>query len=110
MEGLSIEFGNSWEALAERLEFSEAEIEGFDRDNKELKIKSDRMLSTWKRREASSATYEVLYKALCQKLLKLHLFPNKATTNFLTITDLFPSYLHCQRFAREWVIISLSPI
>ena len=37
-------------------------------------------------------------------------FPNKATTNFLTITDRFPCYLHCQRFAREWLIISLSPI
>ena len=44
------------------------------------------------------------------KLPKLHLFPNKATTNFLTITDRFPCYLHCQTFAREWLIIRLSPI
>ena len=44
------------------------------------------------------------------KLPKLHLFPNKVTTNFLTITDRFPRYLHCQRFAREGLIISLSSI
>ena len=64
LEGLSTKLGKSWEALAKRLEFGEAEIEGFDHDNNELRMKSDRMLCTWKRREASSATYEVLYKAL----------------------------------------------
>ena len=64
LEGLSTKLGKSWEALAKRLEFGEAEIEGFDHENKELKIKSYRMLCAWKRREASSATYEVLYKAL----------------------------------------------
>ena len=67
LEGLSTKLGKSWEALAKRLEFGEAEIEGFDHENKELKIKSDRMLCAWKRREASSATYEVLYKALCHE-------------------------------------------
>ena len=67
LEGLSTELGKSWEALAKRLEFGEAEIEGFDHDNKELRVKSHRMLCTWKRREFSSATYEVLYKALCHE-------------------------------------------
>ena len=75
LEGLSTEFGKSLEAPAERLEFSEGEIEGFDHDNKELKIKFDRMLCTWKRREASSATYEVLYKALCQKTAEITPIP-----------------------------------
>ena len=36
LEGLSTELGKSWKALARRLEFGEAEIEGFDHDNKEL--------------------------------------------------------------------------
>ena len=67
LEGLSTELGKSWKALARRLEFGEAEIEGFDHDNKELRVKSHRMLCTWKRREFSSATYEVLYKALCHE-------------------------------------------
>ena len=37
LEGLSAELGKSWKALARRLEFGEAEIEGFDHDNKELR-------------------------------------------------------------------------
>ena len=55
------------EALARRLEFGEAEIEGFNHDNKELRDKCYRMLFTWKRIEGSSATYLVLYKALCHE-------------------------------------------
>ena len=35
--------------------------------NNELPKKSHRMLCAWKRREASSATYTELYKALCHK-------------------------------------------
>ena len=41
---------------------------------------------------------------------KSHLFPNKAITNFLTITDQSRYYLRCQRSVRESLIISLSPI
>ena len=37
LEGLSTELGISWKPLARRLEFGEAEIEGFDHDNKELR-------------------------------------------------------------------------
>ena len=41
---------------------------------------------------------------------KSHLFPNKAITNFLTITDQSRYYPHCQRSVRESLIISWSPI
>ena len=67
LERLSTELGKSWKALARRLEFGEAEIEGFDHDNKELREKCYRMLYMWKRKEASSATYLVLYNALCHE-------------------------------------------
>ena len=67
LEGLSTELGRSWEDLASGLNFGQAEIENFDHMNKELPKKSHRMLCAWKRREASSATYKVLYKALCHK-------------------------------------------
>ena len=67
LEGLSTELGVSWKPLARRLEFGEAEIEGFDHDNKELREKCYRMLHTWKRKKASSAAYLVLYEALCHE-------------------------------------------
>lgn len=67
LEELSKELGKSWEDLASVLKFDQAEIENFDHMNKELPKKSHRMLCAWKRREASSATYTVLYKALCHK-------------------------------------------
>ena len=69
LEGLSTELGKSWKALARRLQFGEAEIEGFDYDNKEVREKCYRMLHTWKRIEASSATYLVLYEALCHEFV-----------------------------------------
>ena len=67
LEGLSTELGVSWKPLARRLEFGEAEIEGFDHDYKELREKCYRMLHTWKRKKASSAAYLVLYEALCHE-------------------------------------------
>ena len=65
--GLSTELGKSWKALARHLSFGEAEIEGFDDDNKEFRENCYRMLHTWKRIEASSASYLVLYEALCHE-------------------------------------------
>ena len=65
LEGLSLQLGRSWDALAGRLEFSPAEIEGFDHAKEELKDKSLRMLFRWKEKSGRSATYKVLYEALC---------------------------------------------
>ena len=48
LEVLWTELGKSWKALGRRLEFGEAEIEGFDHDNKELRDKCYRILYTWK--------------------------------------------------------------
>ena len=39
LERLSTDLGVSWKPLVRRLEFGEAEIEGFDHDNKELREK-----------------------------------------------------------------------
>ena len=69
LEELSTELGKSWEDLANGLKFDPAEIENFDHMNKELRKKSYHMLCAWKRKEASSATYTVLYEALCDKLV-----------------------------------------
>ena len=68
LEGLSLELGTSWSALARRLKFSRAERQGFDHGNKELADKSYLMLCRWKeKRGLSGATYKVLYEALCHK-------------------------------------------
>ena len=64
LEGLSTKLGKSCEALAKRLEFGEAEIEGFYHDNKELKIKSDRMLCAWKRRKGLVSNLRSLVQSL----------------------------------------------
>ena len=60
-----MQLGGSWDALARRLKFRPAEIEGFDHAKKELKDKSLRMLFRWKEKSGRSATYKVLYEALC---------------------------------------------
>ena len=68
LEGLSLELGTSWSAFARRLDFSEAEIQRFNHDNKELTKKCHRMLCRWKeKRGLSGATYKVLYEALCHE-------------------------------------------
>ena len=65
LEGLSLELGTSWSALARRLKFSRAERQGFDHGNKELADKSYLMLCRWKeKRGLSGATYKVLNEAL----------------------------------------------
>ena len=67
LEGLSTELGKSWKALAKRLEFGDGTIQGFDHDNEALRDISYSMLGAWQNRDGSSATYEVLYEALCHE-------------------------------------------
>ena len=65
-----MQLGRSWDALAERLGFSQAEIDGFDDANKQLEKKSLRMLRRWKEKNGpSGATYKVLYEALCHSFV-----------------------------------------
>lgn len=68
MEELSWELGTSWDSLARRLKFIDAEIDGFDHAYKDLRDKSYRMLRRWKEKSGlSGASYKVLYGALCHK-------------------------------------------
>ena len=57
--------GKDWVKLGRRLEFDEAKLASFDKENDELSEKVYAMLTAWKRRKASGATYQVLYEALC---------------------------------------------
>lgn len=59
--------GKDWVKLGRRLEFDEAKLASFDKDNDQLSKKVYAMLTAWKRREASGATYQVLYEALCHR-------------------------------------------
>ena len=58
-----------WKSLARVLCFTVDKIGVFDEDNKELREKVFTMLITWKLREASNATYQVLHRALCHSLV-----------------------------------------
>ena len=57
--------GDGWKKLGRRLEFDEAMLASFHRENEELSEKAYAMLLAWKRRQGSAATYRVLYEALC---------------------------------------------
>ena len=84
LDCLSTELGTSWRPLARVLKFHEEAIQDFDL-YKNLREKSYQMLLAWKRRGASDATYNVLYKALCDKLVERkdlaekYCFVNKST-------------------------------
>ena len=67
LDWMSTVLGTSWKDLARALNFREAAIDNFDSLNQQLREKSYRMLLVWKNREASAATYKVLYEALCDK-------------------------------------------
>ena len=70
LEGLSLQLGRSWDSLARRLKFNQAEMDGFDYAKKELADKSFCMLCRWKEKSGlSGATYKVLYEALCHKFV-----------------------------------------
>ena len=71
LESLSVGLGTSWEALARRLGFSSAEIEGFDHAGVKHRDKAYGMLMRWKKRKGSQATYQVLYSALSHKYVQL---------------------------------------
>lgn len=65
LEGLSLKLGNSWEALARRLGFEQADIDGFNTSTAKILP----MLQQWKQRRGSDATYEVLRDALCHEFV-----------------------------------------
>ena len=69
LKQLSARVGISWKPLARRLNFDEAEITGFDKENKEYAKTPLRMLQGWKRKNTWKATYGALYEALAHKFV-----------------------------------------
>ncbi|CAH3014810.1 unnamed protein product, partial [Porites evermanni] len=70
LERLSKKLGTKWETVARRLKFEAEEITAFDEENRRLPDKAFKMLCAWKSRDGREATYEVLYKALSDKLVQ----------------------------------------
>lgn len=70
LEELSMELGDKWESVGRRLGFKSAELTAFHKENEKLVDKALQMLESWKRREGSGATYQVLYDALCHRFVK----------------------------------------
>ena len=64
-----MELGDSWERLARRLEFKDAQVTAFHKNNEDYAKKALKMLFEWKKRDFSKATYRVLYAALSHKLV-----------------------------------------
>jgi len=63
---LSQELGSHWKSLGRQLEIDEHLLTKFHTENEELEEKAYQMLLYWKRKHASTATYDVLFKALCE--------------------------------------------
>ena len=64
LEGLSRKIGLKWNRLGRRLQFDDAQITEHDKKDDQLSEKAYYLLMAWKCRDASAATYSVLYKAL----------------------------------------------
>ena len=69
LDTLSTRLGNNWMSLGRRLGFDDSSITAFDNENGRLFDKAYRMLMSWKEREGSDATYQVLYDALSHHLV-----------------------------------------
>lgn len=54
-----------WKPLGRQLEIDETKLTKFQEENKKLEEQVYQMLLHWKQRDASDATYRVLYDALC---------------------------------------------
>jgi len=54
-----------WKPLGRRLNFTDAQLTAFHKDNVEWLETAYAMLRAWKRREGSAGNYRVLYEALC---------------------------------------------
>ena len=72
LEELSQQIGKSWKPLGRRLQFTEAELIAFHKENQDeySHEKAYQMLLRWKSRDGKDATYQVLYDALGHKLVK----------------------------------------
>lgn len=65
LEGLSQQLGVAWKALARRLGFNQAEIQGLKHNKRTYPEIQFCMLQEWKERLGRDVTYQALYDALC---------------------------------------------
>ena len=71
LEEVSTSIDNNWRALGRRLGVHESMLTAFDKENEQLSDKAYHMLMHWKQRGGGlPATYQVLYEALCHKLVR----------------------------------------
>ena len=69
LEQLSVKIGIGWQFLALRLNLGMAEITGIDEEYVTTRDKAYAMFLNWKRRDASTASYGVLYDALSHEFV-----------------------------------------
>ena len=58
-----------WEQLGRRLKVKQARLDAFKKQYEDFSEKAYIMLSHWKERNGSAATYQVLHDALCDSLV-----------------------------------------
>ena len=69
LEKLAEDLPNHWQKLGRRLNVLEARLTAIDGKYPTVSERAYQMLLHWKRRNGSSAIYEVLYNALCNPLV-----------------------------------------
>ena len=70
LEGLAEEIVAEWIELGRRLlKNHEANLYAIDKENEKYSDKAYKMLLKWKRAKGSGATFHVLHKALCHRLV-----------------------------------------
>ena len=69
LETLSQKIAEGWKPLGRRLGMDQSKLTAFHKENEEYSEKAYQMLLFWKRREGSAASYQVLYHALCHRLV-----------------------------------------
>ena len=81
LEELSTKLGDKWEKLGRRLGFNQPKLTAFHKENERLFDKAHQMLMSWKEREGSDATYQVLYDALIHNLVACRLLAEEHCCN-----------------------------
>ena len=69
LETLAHELTLVWWTLGRRLKLRRAKLQAFNKENDKYSEKAFEMLLHWKQKNGSSATYKVLYNALCHNLV-----------------------------------------
>ena len=82
LERLSTQLVENWETVGRRLDFSNAELSAFHTGNYRIATEeARRMLVSWKQKEGSKATYQVLYDALTDELVSCKLLAEEFCCN-----------------------------